>query len=237
MLSSDIPAKFVQAFAKNATGTYKRAIPNTTGDANAASLNLGFPPNTFVDEGAGGKPPDGRDFNGLLNQDTAWAWWQAAGGAVLFDSAFSTAVGGYPKYAVLASTTLGRLWQSQVDNNTTNPDSGPSANWKVFGGITGGGPGLGYRISADGFIEQWGSASIPAGGNAVNFSFTFPTPFLSEVHGPWGNAQFGANGSWTVASVVFPSVSLTGASVTVDSANAGQAFAGGNVVRWNAHGY
>lgn len=237
MLSSDIPAKFTAAFANAATGTYKRAIPATSADPNAASLALGFPPNTFVDEGAGGSPPDGRDFNGLLAQDTAWAWWQAAGGAVLFDSAFSTAVGGYPKYAVLASTTLGRMWQSQVDNNTTNPDSGPSANWKAFGGATAGGAGTGYRVSADGFIEQWGSVAITPGSNTATMSFTFPIPFLSEVQGPWGNAANGANGSWAVASVVFPSTTLTGSDVKTDSANAAQAFVGGNFVRWRACGY
>lgn len=237
MLSSDIPAKFSKAFASTATGTYKRAIPVTSADPNAASLNLGFPPNTFVDEGAGGVPPDGRDFNGLLNQDTAWAWWQAAGGAVLFDSAFSTAVGGYPKYAVLASTTLGRMWQSQVDNNTVNPDSGASANWKAYGGATAGGPGTGYRVSADGFIQQWGNVAVTSGSNSVTMSFTFPIPFLSEVHGPWGNLDGRASGSWGAASIVFPSTTLMGSQVVADTANPTEPFAAGKFVRWHAEGY
>jgi len=129
MLSSSIPSRFAEPFAVNATGTYIRTIPTTTSDPNAASLSLGFPPNTAVAIAGGGTPPDIRDFNGILNQSTAWCQWLAAAAPIFYDATFSTAIGGYPKGAMLNNaSTNGSYWLNTVENNTTNPDSG-GANW------------------------------------------------------------------------------------------------------------
>ncbi len=131
MLASSIPTKFSTPFANGATDpTYRRQVPLTTATPGAASMTLGFPPLTFTPIGSGGIPPFGQDMNGILYQATSWARWQAAGGTATFDGTFSTAVGGYPAGAVLRSTTLGRWWVSMVDNNTVDPDAGPSANWQ-----------------------------------------------------------------------------------------------------------
>lgn len=127
MQASQIPAKFLLAWAENAGASYINSIPQTSQigvNAGRASLNDGFPPLNFLPVGSGGVPPFGGDFNGILNQVTAWSQWQNAGAQVAYDSAFSTAIGGYPKGAILASTTAGLLWLNTVDNNTTNPDSG-----------------------------------------------------------------------------------------------------------------
>jgi hypothetical protein len=71
-----------------------------------------------------------QDFNGLLNQITAWSRWQAAAGLAAYDNTFSTAIGGYPSGATVLSASLpGRVWISTADNNTTNPDTGSAANW------------------------------------------------------------------------------------------------------------
>lgn len=140
MQSSDIPSKSPMVFAQDATGSYVRAVPQTTADPAAASFELGFPPQTFTDEGAGGTPPDGRDFNGILNFLSAWARWQATGAPINYDSTFQTDIGGYPKGAVVASaTTLGVFWLSTVENNLTNPDTG-GAGWRrhaLAGGLIG----------------------------------------------------------------------------------------------------
>jgi len=129
---SDIPAWFAKRFAADATGTYVRTIPTTTADPAAASLSLGFPPNTFADIGAGGIPPDGRDFNGILNQLSAWSQWAGVGGAAPWSSPISVAAGGYPLGAiVLSNTVTGRLYQSQVNANVTNPDTG-GAGWAIL---------------------------------------------------------------------------------------------------------
>ena len=134
MQASNIPAKFQTPFGNAAGAGYIRAIPATqpTPGNGQASLATGFPPETFTPPDAGGYAPDGRDFNGLLEQITAWNQWQAAGGPLKWDSAFSTAIGGYPQGAVVASaTTLGLFWLCLVDNNTTNPDTG-GANWAQY---------------------------------------------------------------------------------------------------------
>lgn len=133
MKLSDIPSKFQIPFADAAGGGYIRTIPQASqiGIINgAASLTDGFPPSCFQPVGAGGTPPWGQDFNGILNQITAWSRWQGGGGPVVYDSSFSTAVGGYPQGAIVASATnSGVLWLCLADNNTTNPDSSTAANW------------------------------------------------------------------------------------------------------------
>lgn len=131
MQLSGIPSKFNIPFAASAGGGYIRAIPQASqiGITNgAASLTDGFPPLTFLPVGAGGVPPFGQDFNGLLNQTTAWTRWQNAGGNVPYDATFATAIGGYPQGAVILAASGVNLWLNTVDNNTTNPDAG-GANW------------------------------------------------------------------------------------------------------------
>ena len=82
MQLSDIPRRFAIPFASGAGADYVRDIPKDHVDATStdapASLQDGFPPETFVAIAAGGIPPSGADFNGLLKQITAWNRWQAA---------------------------------------------------------------------------------------------------------------------------------------------------------------
>lgn len=132
MQQSDVPLAFPIPFADSAGPTYKTTIPTSTATPGRASLTDGFPPVNFTPLSGGGIPPFGQDVNGVLYQATGWARWQKAGGPVFFDSAFATANGGYPKAALVASTTLGNFWVSAVDNNTTDPDAGPSVNWQAL---------------------------------------------------------------------------------------------------------
>ena len=131
MQSSNIPSKIPLPFAYAAGSSYKNTIPvaSQIGVVNGkASLTDGFPPLTFQAISAGGIPPFGADFNGILNEITAIQQWQNAGGFFPYDSAFSTAVGGYPKGAILQSANFAGLWVSTAENNTTNPDTG-GAGW------------------------------------------------------------------------------------------------------------
>jgi microcystin-dependent protein len=150
---SQIPLKFPIPFGNSAGGSYIRTIPTPSqiGIQNcAASLTDGFPPLTFVPAGAGGCPPFGQDFNGVINQSTAWARWQAMGGAIPYDSTFSASIGGYPIGAVVPSlSTQNLMWQSTADNNTSNPDAG-GANWT----------GVGY-MPTGGMIPFAGSTAPP----------------------------------------------------------------------------
>lgn len=131
--STGLPTKFVEAFGANAAAGMIRAIPTASqiGIVNgAASLNDGFPPLTATQLASGGVPPSIQDFNGILNQATAWNLWTAAAGLAPWDSAFSAAVGGYPYQALVTSnTTVGRVWVSTADNNTVNPDSPGQTAW------------------------------------------------------------------------------------------------------------
>lgn len=127
MKSSDVPVKFNIPFASGAVSSYVAAIPEASQigiSAGRASLTDGFPPDTFSPTGSGGVPPYGKDFNGILKQITQWSQWQGAGATVMYDSAFASAIGGYPIGALLSSATAGRLWLCTVENNSSNPDAG-----------------------------------------------------------------------------------------------------------------
>lgn len=133
MQQSQSPPKFGIPWANGAGAAYINSIPQNSqiGIKNcAASLTDGFPPLTFTPSGAGGCPPFGQDFNGILKQLSQWNQWQSAGGPVFYDGTFSTNIGGYPNGAKLMSAvTPGTVWMSTADNNTTNPDTSSAANW------------------------------------------------------------------------------------------------------------
>jgi hypothetical protein len=132
MQASQIPVKFGVAFAANAGGAFTHQVPTPSQvliTPGAASMTTGFPPLNFTAVASGGIPPFGADFNGLLNQISAWNQWQNAGGLVPYDATFQTAIGGYPIGATIESATAtGTIWVSTADNNTTNPDTG-GAGW------------------------------------------------------------------------------------------------------------
>lgn len=134
MLVGSIPSKFSIPFANSAGGGFTRPIPTASQigiQAGAASLTDGFPPVCFLPIGTGGTPPWGADFNGILNQITAWNQWQQAGAPIPYDNTFSGQIGGYPRGAVVPSAiTFGNYWLSTVDNNTSNPDTGGSG-WQA----------------------------------------------------------------------------------------------------------
>lgn len=129
---SSVPPKFPIPWGSSAGSSYIRSIPQNSqiGIQNcAASLTDGFPPLTFTPSIAGGCPPDGRDFNGILKQLSLWSQWQGAGAAVIYDSAFSASIGGYPKGTILSkAASVGCFWISIADNNSSDPDTG-GANW------------------------------------------------------------------------------------------------------------
>lgn len=195
MNQTDVPTRFPIPFANAAAGSYIRPIPTnhvaaTSTDA-PASLNDGFPPETFSPLGAGGVPPNGKDFNGLFNQLSAWSRWQAAGAPALFNSTFCTAIGGYPKGVRLTSASDPALqWISTADANTTDPDGLSAADW-IADQIASLTFPVGYLKLACGLMLQWGfptsSATINAQ-QAVGFGFAFPTATLGLQITPDNNA-------------------------------------------------
>lgn len=132
MQLSGLPARFNIPWGASAGSSYIRVPPQPSQigvTPGAASLTDGFPPICFLPIGGGGVAPFGQDFNGILNWLTESLQWEQAGAAWGYDATFSTTIGGYPKAALIPSAaTLGQYWLSEVDNNTSNPDTG-GANW------------------------------------------------------------------------------------------------------------
>lgn len=129
MEASQIPAyKFPDIWADDAApGNVIYPIPDTTAVPGQASLQIGFPPANFTPTGAGGIPPFGQAANGIFKMITSWEQWAQAGGILLpYDSTFSSAIGGYPAGAIIASASLGSAWLCIADNNTSDPDTGGS---------------------------------------------------------------------------------------------------------------
>jgi hypothetical protein len=119
-----MPVPFADSGTKNAI-----PIPSQIGvTPGLASFTTGFPPLTFTPIAAGGVPPFGADFNGVLNAITQALRWTNAGGQYIYDAAFATSIGGYPKGALLQRSTLDGFWLCTADNNSTDPDAG-GAGW------------------------------------------------------------------------------------------------------------
>lgn len=198
MNQTEHPARFPIPFANSADSAHVRDIPvpsqtPTTTDA-PASLTDGFPDLTFLPEASGGIPPNGRDFNGILRQITAGLRWLQAGGRALFNGDFASAIGGYPKGALLGSAaTAGKAFVSTADGNTNDPDSNTTGWASLPAIITNDLSSNGKRIWADGLKECWGRVTVPANG-----FITVPLPdhssYLHPTLGPFvkntSQAQF-----------------------------------------------
>jgi hypothetical protein len=88
-------------------------------------------------------------MNGILYQMSAVDVWMCAGGGFPYNSAFQTAIGGYPKGARVLMASGNGYWVSTTDNNVTDPDTG-GAGWAsadenaitaLTGPVTATGPG------------------------------------------------------------------------------------------------
>jgi hypothetical protein len=212
----DHPRRFPIPFANNAGASYIRTVPQahqaaTGGDA-PASLFDGFPPECFVPESSGGIPPNGKDFNGILRDITDGLQWLQSGGPALFDSDFSTAIGGYPKGARLASAvTAGVEFISLVDGNTTDPDSGGSANWAPVGVPAALLATSGYEVRPSGIVDLWGRVTVGQDSSAtVSLTSLFPGLTLSAVYNlqlSWADSTIGSGSPQGASGFSAPSAS------------------------------
>lgn len=135
MKLSDLPTRIQAPFGNSAGGGYiQNPIPIASQigiQDGRASFTDGFVPLNFLPVGAGGVPPYGADMNGILYMATAWNRWQSAGGFVPYNSGYASAIGGYPKGGLLASTSFSGFWLNTADDNTGDPEAG-AANWLKF---------------------------------------------------------------------------------------------------------
>ena len=230
MQASQVPANFNIPFANNAAGGYIRTIPQASQIGvipGAASLTDGFPPLTFQAVSAGGVPPFGQDFNGILNQVTAWTRWQQAGGVPSYNAAFSAAIGGYPMGAALIKADGTSFWRSLVDNNTSNPDAG-GAGWGVLSAtstawtsVTGRPTDLAAFTNSPQYTTL---AAVQSAGylTSVPYSIITGAPAFVVVGSRWGYGNHAAsavsgNVNYQNASGAEAGVSYSGGAVTVNT--------------------
>jgi hypothetical protein len=121
-MSLSAPTKITVPWASSGTyTTIPAAADNVQG---RAGWDLGFPPINLTAKEAGGIPPFGQDMNGLGNAvSSALRWLEGVAGAYPYDSAFATAVGGYPAGALVWRTDGSGYWRNTVTANTTDPEA------------------------------------------------------------------------------------------------------------------
>lgn len=134
-MAAPTPVLILQPFAD--TGD-KNVIPSTPSPTpGLASYEEGFPPITRVKIQLGGKPPAGKDFNGVLYDITTHTLWVSAGGQYTFDAALAAAIGGYTKGFVLQDNAGVNSYRSLVDNNSVDFNSTPGSigvQWEFYAG-------------------------------------------------------------------------------------------------------
>ncbi|WP_413534361.1 hypothetical protein [Rahnella inusitata] len=126
MNTTGLPKKQPVPFGAN--GQREDLLPTTPAGDNTASYDAGFPPVTMILKAAGGLPPKGQDMNQILFELSAIARWMNAGASYPFDATFASAVGGYPKGAVLPNSTSTGYWMNQTENNSSTPETSATVN-------------------------------------------------------------------------------------------------------------
>lgn len=256
MQASNAPSKSAVPFADSGT---KNTIPVASQigvTPGAASFTDGFPPLTMTPLAAGGVPPYGADFNGILNFLSAAVRWSQAGGRYPFDAAFATAVGGYPKGAVLAATSGNGSWLNLVDNNTADPDAG-GANWlalatgiattaqaqawtddtatitskKLSDAFKGPNQSLinnGFQKNPGGLLTQWCEVSGATGGTAVaTFPIAFPNAVLHAMTFYVAGSDPGTSTPPSLGGTIYGALSLASVNVRF-----GPGFSSCRILAW-----
>lgn len=130
MKLNDKPRQLAVPFASAGD---KNNIPDKatqqTKESGNAAYDSGFPPVTMTPISAGGIPPHGKDFNGLMHDITAAIRYVQAGGLYTYNADFAGAIGGYAKDAILAGVATTAVWLNTIDDNLTDPEGTDSAGW------------------------------------------------------------------------------------------------------------
>jgi hypothetical protein len=199
MLASQVPLSFPIPFANGAGAGFIRQVPTASqiGITNgAASLTDGFPPLTFLAVTAGGVPPFGEDFNGLLNQISAGVQWFQVGGVPTYNATYAVSIGGYPNGAVLQSGDGTGFWRNTVDSNTTDPDASPASFTGSISGTT-------LTVTAV------ASGTVTVGQTLSGTGITSGTIITALGTGTGGNGTYTVQDSQTVSSTT---ITATGGS-------------------------
>lgn len=135
MKLNDIPKLMPVPFG--VSGPRTELLQSSPAGDRKASYKDGFPPITMLLKSAGGLPPDGGNMNQILFELASGQRWSNAGAGYKFNATFSDAVGGYPKGAQLLSNDGTKVYVSTKDDNKTDFNSSPGAEWVTLGNYIG----------------------------------------------------------------------------------------------------
>lgn len=125
-----IPAPFAVNGIKNSIQKSRQ----TGQDPQDATWLTGWESITFTPIEAGGKPPKGQDFNGILNALSENNVFVQNGGRYKFSQDVIDNYGGYAKDAIVQSDDGSKEFISLVDSNTVNPNNGLAGVWSIYAG-------------------------------------------------------------------------------------------------------
>lgn len=170
MKSTDFSPQFSEVWGANAsTGTITYPIPETTTTSGRASLDVGFSSVNMTALAAGGIPPFGQDFNGILKMLSTSAQNYEAGNIPVWSSDMATNISGYPEYALVQYG--GTYYVSTSDGNITTPGA-TGSSWKNL---------------FDGYVTGTTTANVGVTNlEAVNFTGTDNSAALMRVETPAG---------------------------------------------------
>lgn len=123
-------------FGKNATPGTIDTIPKTRGpgdDPQQATWDEGFPQVTMTPLAAGGIPPKGQDFNGVLNAISEHTVFTEHGGQFKWSSDYVAESGGYSIGDVVQADDGLNSYVSLVNTNTVNFNTTPASIGTAWG--------------------------------------------------------------------------------------------------------
>ncbi len=173
------PSKILTPWA---TSGLKNTIPPAANPVTGnAGFDQGFPAINMTAKEAGGIPPFGQDFNGILFSITEILRYVQAGGLPSFSAPLASAVGGYGKGAIVVGSDGFTVFQNTIDGNTTNPSSG-GAGWvgDVLSGYPVGAPiPWPAAVPPEGYIAMTGQSFTAA--NYPKLALVYPSLVIPDM--------------------------------------------------------
>lgn len=148
-----------------ASGTIE-PIPDTRGPDDPpqkATWTYGFPSVTMTPLAAGGVPPKGQDFNGVLNAISLHTVFVGHGGQYKWSSAYVAATGGYSIGDVIQSNDGLNSYVSLVNSNTVDFNATPSSIGTLWGIWAGGNTQTQATETVSGIAKVATQAQVTAG--------------------------------------------------------------------------
>lgn len=136
------PDLILTPFARDASPSTMEPIPDArtpTDPPEKATWEQGFPLVTMTPLAAGGIPPKGQDFNGVLKAISEHTVFLGGGGQYKWSDAYVSRNGGYSSGDVVQANDGRNSYVSLVDNNTTNFNSSPGSigvTWGLYSGVS-----------------------------------------------------------------------------------------------------